>query len=463
MQSEEFDKKIKEAADHHHPAYDEKAWMKMEKLLDTHLPQQKDDRRRLIFFLFLFLIIGGGVTLFFIAGKGRQKDDSVIANNLQPVQQPDKAISGNDTSGKQESRDAVIDNNVSAGSNETDNTITQPGNSIPASGSSIPAKNLIDNTKKQNRSNTDKVIKSNKNAPAYLTKVNTPVPEAGDKTKNVKVQPDADPFKLNNKNSSAEISPAVSSNETKNKEVHPGVNNNPAPGVNQPVKKEEPAANQMLTEKLVKIKNKKSSFFSLNFSAGPDISFAGSGKPGRAKLLAGAGLGYTFKDRFTIRTGFYASRKIYSAAESEYHAPAIFYVYYPYLEKVEADCKVYEIPLFFSYNFNKSARQNWLVSAGLSSYIMKKETYNYFYKTAPSGPTVTREWSPSDKNKHYFSVLTLSGGYQRNLSKSVSLMIEPYFKVPLSGIGYGKVKLNSSGVLFTIGIKPLELIKKSKK
>ena len=47
MQSEEFDKKIKEAADHHHPAYDEKAWMKMEKLLDTHLPQKKDDRRRI--------------------------------------------------------------------------------------------------------------------------------------------------------------------------------------------------------------------------------------------------------------------------------------------------------------------------------------------------------------------------------------------------------------------------------
>ena len=34
MQFDDFDKKIKEAAEHHHPAYDEKAWDKMEKLLD---------------------------------------------------------------------------------------------------------------------------------------------------------------------------------------------------------------------------------------------------------------------------------------------------------------------------------------------------------------------------------------------------------------------------------------------
>ena len=35
MQFEEFDNKAKEAADHHHPAYDEQAWTKMQKLLDA--------------------------------------------------------------------------------------------------------------------------------------------------------------------------------------------------------------------------------------------------------------------------------------------------------------------------------------------------------------------------------------------------------------------------------------------
>ena len=59
MQSEKMNIKIREAAENHHPAYDEKAWEKMEKLLDKHLPQKKDDRRRIIFFLLLFLLLGG--------------------------------------------------------------------------------------------------------------------------------------------------------------------------------------------------------------------------------------------------------------------------------------------------------------------------------------------------------------------------------------------------------------------
>ena len=42
MQFEEFDNKIREAADHHHPAYHEDAWEKMEKLLKKHMPEEKE-------------------------------------------------------------------------------------------------------------------------------------------------------------------------------------------------------------------------------------------------------------------------------------------------------------------------------------------------------------------------------------------------------------------------------------
>jgi hypothetical protein len=52
MQFEEFDDKIKEAAENHHPAYDENAWARMEVLLNKHLPQENDRRRRFILFYF---------------------------------------------------------------------------------------------------------------------------------------------------------------------------------------------------------------------------------------------------------------------------------------------------------------------------------------------------------------------------------------------------------------------------
>ena len=60
----------------------------------------------------------------------------------------------------------------------------------------------------------------------------------------------------------------------------------------------------------------------------------------------------------------------------------------------------------------------------------------------------------TNENKHYFSVVTLSGGYQYKLNNRFSFIAEPYVKIPLSGIGLGKIKLNSTGILVTAAIKP---------
>ena len=90
---------------------------------------------------------------------------------------------------------------------------------------------------------------------------------------------------------------------------------------------------------------------------------------------------------------------------------------------------------------------------------MKKESYDYLYQT-PTGQTYNYEKTVSNENKHYFSVLTLSGGYQYKLSSRFSFIAEPYIKIPLSGIGLGKIKLNSTGVLVTAVIKPFAKNKK---
>jgi hypothetical protein len=56
MLFDQFDKKIKEAAEQHHPAYDEKAWKKMENLLKLHLPQEKKRQEKNFSFSFYFSI-----------------------------------------------------------------------------------------------------------------------------------------------------------------------------------------------------------------------------------------------------------------------------------------------------------------------------------------------------------------------------------------------------------------------
>jgi len=448
MQSEELDKKVREAADHHHPAYDETAWSSMEKLLDVHLPQKKDDRRRFIFFLLFFLLLAGGSAMFFIA-RDKKKPGNVAATDQEPTKQTNNTTPA---SGKQETIPINEDNNEipvvtnqeneTAGNNNssgTTNTIFQQPVSTRVqfiSGAGTAGR------KQKNNKGLDPVNNTDQN-PDIFGLAKTPDKSADNNTKPATgidlTTRNTEPVKKNGE-------------ETTGNNVTPPVSKEEKNTIPEPVAKETKA----------KAKSKKTNSFAFTFSAGPDVSAAGADKLGRTKLLAGLGFQYTIKDRFSIRTGFYSSRKVYSASAAEYHAPPAFYTYYPYLEKVDADCKVYEIPLSVTYNFSRSARKNWFVSTGLSSYLMKKETYNYYYKTSPTGTTRTREYTLLDQNKHYFSVMTISGGYQRTINKSISLTAEPYVKLPLSGVGYGKVDLNSAGIMFTLGIKPFHQKKEKK-
>jgi hypothetical protein len=207
-------------------------------------------------------------------------------------------------------------------------------------------------------------------------------------------------------------------------------------------------------------KQKKNNSFFFSVSTGPDISSVGN-EYGRTKLLGGIGLGYTINDRFTLRTGFYSARKIYSADKGDYK-PDVAPPNYNYLESVSANCKVYEIPLSLTYHFGRSEKQNFFASVGLSSYFMKKEDYDYLYKY-PGNVTYTHRYSFKNENNHYFSVAGISAGYQRKINNTFSIMAEPYLRLPLNGVGNGNVKLNSGGIIFSATVKPFQNTAQQKK
>jgi hypothetical protein len=471
MQSEEFDKKVKEAADHHYPAYDEKAWGKMEQLLDKHLPQEKDDRRRFIFFLLLFLLLGGGAWL--IATKPWVNNKSVVL--VKQETQKQKRNSETDTKINTPVNTTIKEKDViglpdSIGKIEIKTVVAASGNNnkqtVPQVSNEPVDKAVAILKVKPKSKNTLIAVTAKVNEQYNKTDIDIPDnkirqdDKIADKLK--QQEPVDDNVKKTVRDPVAAITPVMIVTEPvadKNAMINDSINADLSKPVSNEVvsKADEPIVEKPMAKK---VQAKKGNSFFFTLSTGADVSFAGSDKLGKTKLLAGAGLGYTFKNRVTVRTGFYSGRKIYSALAADYHPPANFYNYYPYLEKVDADCKVYEIPVSVSYNFGNSKKQNWFVSTGLSSYLMKSESYDYFYKYTSAGPTLNKKWTIKDQNKHYFSVLTLSGGYQRSLSKNLSIMVEPYIKLPLSGVGYGKVKLNSAGILFSIGIKPFNVSKK---
>jgi hypothetical protein len=89
MLDDEYDKKIKEAAEHYHPAYDDTAWEKMSQLLDEHLPQKKE--RRKIFFILPSLLLVAALVFFVLMNNGK-KDPSNIAQNVSSKNNTEKTL-----------------------------------------------------------------------------------------------------------------------------------------------------------------------------------------------------------------------------------------------------------------------------------------------------------------------------------------------------------------------------------
>jgi len=454
MQFDEFDKKVKEAADHHHPAYDEQAWTKMEKLLKKHLPQKEDDRRRFLFFFLLFLGLSTAGLFIVKLWKG-SKVITVAENTIQqksPVMPPSTPEQNNAKKGKE--------NAVDLNKEEPDNNKPEPDLSLTNQSNNYEAGN---NTTKSKTTTGISLPdpKLNGKQPAGETNKKKEVTVRKNISPDLKQPAEAtvkffDPVKNSKPLNDTATEVKKQSIEMLKKEPVPPITNKPASKetVNIAEIKKDIQPTEKATVKKIKQKSSGANSFFFSLSTGPDVSFVADNKLGTIKFTAGAGLGFTYRNRFTIRTGFYSGRKIYTALPEAYNPPANFYIYYPYLQKVDADCRVFEIPINLSYSFSYSSKQSWFATAGLSSHLMKREIYNYTYKSYPWGPVSYRKRSYENVNKHYFSAVTLSGGYQRNINSRISVAVEPYIKLPLSGIGYGKVKLNSGGVLFSAIFKP---------
>lgn len=464
MQSEEFDKKVVEAAERHHPAYDEKAWNNMEKLLDKHLPQKKDSRRRILWLL-LLLLAGAGT---FIVLNNRSSKHSTASNNADStpvaVAQKDNPPANNELpangSGKTVSQPVNNSNEEETG-NRT--------GSLPAGINKQPVNknNAGSNIVQQINTAGDHTVSSLQIAGGSGRKTarKTAAKPGNEKTVMLPVTPgftEKDPVTVKTDISESKTTIAQVNEQSPVKPADatlPAAANNPANADKKIVtaavpedKKSEPAVSAAAAKK--EKKPSKKNAFVISLSAGPDLSYVGGNKLGTVKLIGGASLSYIIKDRISIHTGFYTGRKVYTSSPGSYNPPASWWNYYPNLQKVEADCKVYEIPLSVAYHFSTGKKQGWYAGAGISSLLMKKEIYNYYYKPLLSGPVYSRKWTVRNENNHYFSVLTLSAGYQRKISNAFTIGVEPYMKLPLAGVGFGKVKLNSTGVMFSVGISP---------
>lgn len=189
----------------------------------------------------------------------------------------------------------------------------------------------------------------------------------------------------------------------------------------------------------------------------PDFASVNSVAGDRPGSTVGLTLDYQFANRWYIGTGLLLDRKNYAARGQDFHAPPDYFQNNGIRDKVElvkGSFEMLEIPLNLRYDFSVSGSTLFFASTGLSSYLFASENNNYYYHLFNLGPEVCRPIANSSSS-YLFSSLNLSAGVETGLSNSLSLLIAPYMKVPVRGIGIGRVQMNTVGINFSLRWAPV--------
>ncbi|HLN74957.1 MAG: hypothetical protein ACM3O8_14405 [Methylococcaceae bacterium] len=152
---------------------------------------------------------------------------------------------------------------------------------------------------------------------------------------------------------------------------------------------------------------------------------------------------YEIAKNWNVTTGGIYAKKLYETGFQDYKPKNnIWSEYYP--QRVNADCRVLDIPLNLSYTFIKGKDRTLSMGTGLSSYIMLREDYRFTYAETDSNTPLN--YRVVNQNRHWLSVVNLQATIEQRLSKRVSISLQPYMKIPLTDIGFAGVKLQSLGM-----------------
>ena len=184
----------------------------------------------------------------------------------------------------------------------------------------------------------------------------------------------------------------------------------------------------------------------LGVFTGPQFNEVKNQGLGPAGIYSGLLAGLKVNNRLAIETGFFISEKRYFS-NGEYFSMKNVASAMPSgmkLESVRGRSTILEIPLKAKFDVVEKKSYGLFAAAGLSSYILTKESNNYL--ALINGNHENLNGSYSGTNKYFTSALQISTGYEYKTRKKARIRIEPYVQIPLKGIGVGALPVLSTGV-----------------
>ena len=158
---------------------------------------------------------------------------------------------------------------------------------------------------------------------------------------------------------------------------------------------------------------------------------------------AGIVAGYQLNKRLSAEVLVQVDKKQYYTTAKHFDNSKVRLPYFSAVKTIEGDCKMIEVGVNGKYNFVIAGKSKLFAVGGFSSFFMRSENYTYKYVATT---TYYRNYSYKNKSKHLFAALNIGIGYEHSLNNKMVLRTEPYFKLPLTGVGIGKLPISSSGL-----------------
>ncbi|HTR31376.1 MAG TPA: porin family protein [Puia sp.] len=187
----------------------------------------------------------------------------------------------------------------------------------------------------------------------------------------------------------------------------------------------------------------------IGLSAAPDFSTVRFQKMTGVGTTFGLLLGYSFNARWAVESGIYVDRKRYYTSGEYFNTKNVRLPYNSTLLNVDGTCYMWEIPLNVRYNFTTSPnpKTKWFGTAGLSTYLMSREKYTYEYASTTGGwGTGDSLWDIHKPSQYWLMIVNLGVGFEQRIGRAGNLRLEPYVRIPMAGIGTGRLSILSAGV-----------------
>ena len=197
--------------------------------------------------------------------------------------------------------------------------------------------------------------------------------------------------------------------------------------------------------KLPKISKNK---FAVLAMVSPDFTYNSNFVSKYAGVNYGVAAEYYFIKNASVSLGVNRAMKKYHVANNPYEFEGWTSPYSYPAKDVYAKCLVIDVPVTFKYYLLPSPTGKLFVGAGVSSYFMRSESYDFVYKTQYG--EAKHHFDAIKRKNHYLSVYNFSLGFEKTVYKNLSIQLEPFIKIPGTGIGSGSIKLQSSGMFFSL-------------